>query len=70
MSDNNIAPKSSVSDIDYKALKAAKKLEEKRLNDGWRYVQATPTLQILVPCKKDGKPTEEGMRRIYMVVNR
>ena len=53
-----------------KALSKARKLEEKRLSQGWRYVFATPNTQILVPCDKNGKPTAEGQRRIDKIVNR
>ena len=53
-----------------KALSKARKLEEKRLSQGWRYVFATPNTQILVPCDKRGKPTKEGQRRIDEIINR
>ncbi len=53
-----------------KALSKARKLEEKRLSQGWRYIFATPNIQILVPCDKKGKPTEEGQRRIDEIINR
>lgn len=53
-----------------KALSKARKLEEKRLSQGWRYVFATPNTQILVPCDKSGKPTKEGQRRIDEIINR
>ena len=53
-----------------KALSKAKKLEGKRLSQGWRYIFATPNIQVLVPCDKNGKPTAEGQRRIDEIVNR
>lgn len=53
-----------------KALVYAKRLEKKRLSQGWRYVFATPNIQVLVPCNKDGTPTEEGKRRIDNIINR
>jgi hypothetical protein len=53
-----------------KALSKARKLEEKRLSHGWRYIFATPHIQILVPCDKNGKPTAEGQRRIDGIINR
>lgn len=31
---------------------------------GWRFVLAAPNLRILVPCDENGKPTEDGQRRI------
>ena len=71
MSDtNHIAPRPNVSDSDHKALKAAKRLEERRIKDGWRYVQATPMIQVFVPCDKSGKPTKDGIRRINTIINR
>ena len=71
MSDtNHIAPRPNVSDSDYKALKAAKRLEERRIKDGWCYVQVTPMMQGFVPCDKNGKPTAEGQRRIDEIINR
>ena len=71
MSDtNHIAPRPNVSDSDHKALKAAKRLEERRIKDGWRYVQVTPMMQVFVPCDKKGKPTTEGQRRIDEIINR
>ena len=53
-----------------KALSKARKLEEKRLSQGWRYIFANPHIQILVPCDKNGKPTAEGQRRIDGIINR
>ena len=53
-----------------KALSKARKLEEKRLSQGWRYIFATQHIQILVPCDKNGKPTAEGQRRIDAIINR
>lgn len=37
---------------------------EKKFRQGWRFVLAAPNIRILVPCDKDGKPTEDGQRRI------
>lgn len=42
---------------------ANKTMEEKRAM-GWRYVNATPTLKVFVPCDKNGNPTEEGKAKI------
>ena len=53
-----------------KALSKARKLEEKRLSQGWRYIFATTNIQILVPCDKNGRPTAEGQRRIDAIINR
>ena len=37
---------------------------DKKFQQGWRFVLIAPNLRILVPCDKDGKPTEEGQKRI------
>lgn len=45
-------------------IKRGHKEEEQKINDGWKYVNITPTFRILVPCDKNGKPTKEGMEKI------
>lgn len=54
----------NVTEKDITTLKKAKLLEKKRKTKGWRYVKLKPTLQIFVPCDKDGNPTEQGMAMI------
>lgn len=46
------------------AVKKGRKQEEEKLKNGWKYIQVGNTTKILVPCNKDGKPTEDGIRRI------
>lgn len=53
-----------------RALLKAKAVERNHLAKGWRYVQVTKNIQVLVPCDKNGKPTKEGQRRIDEVINR
>lgn len=65
----NFKEKSEI-DMATKALSKAKKLEGKMLLQGWRYIFATPHIQVLVPCDKNGKPTAEGQRRIDEIINR
>jgi len=47
-----------------KALKKAKNIEQGRIKQGWQWVKIGKLTKILVPCDKNGKPTEEAQRRI------
>lgn len=38
--------------------------EQRLFEKGWRWVKVNNTLQVFVPCDKDGKPTKEGERKI------
>ena len=38
--------------------------EQQLLKKGQRWVKASDTLQVFVPCDKNGKPTQEGERKI------
>lgn len=40
--------------------------EQRLLKKGWRWVKVDGTLQVFVPCDKDGKPTQEGERKIKL----
>lgn len=53
-------------DIDYteRAKQKAKRLEEKRVGEGWRWIKITPRTTAFVPCDKNGKPTKDGKRII------
>lgn len=42
----------------------ARKLEQDKIDSGWRYINFYPNMSILVPCDKNGTPTKEGVRRI------
>jgi hypothetical protein len=71
MSDTNyIAPRPMTTETDRKVLSQAKLLEKKRKKDGWKYVNATPTIRVLVPCDEDGEPTEKGRQIISEIINR
>lgn len=41
---------------------------EKKFRQGWRFVLAAPNIRILVPCDENGKPTEDGQRRIDKLI--
>lgn len=61
---NIIAPRPYVSDVDHKALLAAKRLERKRKQEGWRFYKVNERLQVFVPFGEDGKPTKKGFEMI------
>lgn len=42
----------------------ARKLENERLEKGWRYFRISNNMTILVPCDIKGNPTKEGLKRI------
>lgn len=46
------------------ALANARKQEEEKVKKGWRYIKLNDRIQLFVPCKKDGKPTNEGIKMI------
>ena len=50
-----------------RVLERAKRLEKKRLDDGWRYIKVSKSTEVFVPCDKDGNPTEDGLRRIRSI---
>lgn len=52
-----------------KALQKAKKLEEERINNGWRWVKLSETKQILVPFGKNGKPTQQGKQMLDKAIS-
>lgn len=47
-----------------RTLALAKRQEKKRLRIGWRYVQATPSCKIFIPCDRNGNPTTAGQKRL------
>ena len=61
---NIIAPRPSVGDLDRKALLAAKRLEGKRRQEGWRFYNVNERLKVFVPFGEDGKPTKKGFEMI------
>lgn len=46
------------------ALDVAKRMENKRKKEGWRYVTLNRFHKVFVPCDKEGNPTKEGKERI------
>ena len=50
------------------ALNKAKRLEEKRIKQGWRYYKINERNQVLVPYK-NGKPTAQGLKIIAQQEN-
>ena len=50
------------------SLKKAKAVENKRLKDGWKYIKINHSLQVLVPCDKNGKPKEDILKRLNSVL--
>lgn len=47
-----------------KAAANHKEWEKKKRKEGWRFVEVTRGLKILVPCDRKGKPTAEGQERL------
>lgn len=43
------------------------KMEQERINQGWRWVQVGKITKVLVPCDENGDPTEDGLQRIERV---
>lgn len=72
MNDTNWAKRGAknVSDSDKKALAAAKKVERQRIKDGYKWYVINERLKVLVPCKKDGTPTEKGLKIIDVFVKK
>lgn len=62
--DIDTMPQTSVTDEDRRLLRKAKKIDEKRTSNGWRYVQINGITQVLVPFGADGNPTPQGRRII------
>lgn len=46
------------------AAKKGAKIEHERINQGWRWVKVGARSKILVPCDKNGNPTQDGLQRI------
>ena len=53
-----------VTESDHKVLERVKKIEQKKLKQGYQWVQINTQTQILVKCDKNGKPTKEGQEQI------
>lgn len=66
---NWVSEKGTVTERDIKALEYAKQVEKKDTKKGYRYIRVSPRISVHVPCDKDGKPTEEGRRRIQLLLD-
>ena len=51
-------------EADNKKLRKMKSVEHDKMLFGWRYVKIDSRTTLLVPCDKNGEPTEEGKRKI------
>lgn len=56
--------KPSRTDYDAKGLENAKKRERLMIKNGWRWKRINDRISVLVPCDKNGNPTEQGLRII------
>lgn len=56
--------KKTQSEQDYKKLRIMQSVENDKKLFGWRYVQIDARPRVLVPCDKEGNPTEDGKRKI------
>lgn len=52
-----------------KALAKAKSVEQKKIEQGWRWVKISRLSKVLVPCDKNGKPTIDGQKKIEAIKN-
>jgi hypothetical protein len=51
-----------VTDRDSDALEAAKRIEQEKITNGYRWIKINEKNKILVPCNEDGSPTKEGLK--------
>ena len=54
---------------DRATLEKAKRIENKNLKKGYRWIKINERNKIFVPCDKKGKPTKEGERKIQLFKN-
>ncbi len=67
---NWIFENKTVTEKDLNALAVVKKKESRNTKKGYRWVRVTGNCKLHVPCDKDGNPTEEGRRRIKLLLER
>ena len=58
-----------VSEKDRITLEKAKRIENKNLKKGYRWIEINERNKIFVPCDKKGNPTKEGERKIQLFKN-
>jgi hypothetical protein len=51
-----------IPDASVRAAEKAHRQEERKLRMGWRWIKVSKSTQVLVPCNKQGQPTEEGLK--------
>lgn len=56
--------KPTVAESDRKNLEIAKRYENKKIKEGWRWIKVNERLKMLVPCDRHGNPTKEGLEKI------
>ena len=56
-----------VSEKDRITLEKAKRIENKNLKKGYRWIKINERNKIFVPCDKKGNPTKEGLHKINML---
>lgn len=56
--------KPSRTEHDAKLLENAKKRERLMIKNGWRWKKINGRISVLVPCDKNGNPTEQGLKII------
>lgn len=59
-----IEEKEQVKNAAKKAAEKGAKQEERLIRKGWRWVTINARTKLLVPCLKDGTPTEDGQKKI------
>ena len=52
---------------DRATLEKAKRIENKNLKKGYRWIKINERNSIFVPCDKKGNPTKDGLRKINML---
>ena len=61
---NWVYEKGIVTEKDRIALERARKIEAKKLKNGYRWFKVNARTKILVECDKDGNPTKRGQEII------
>lgn len=64
---NWVAEYKGVTEKDTNTLKMAKNRENVKIKNGWKYIKARNSLEILVPCDRRGRPTVDGIRMIESI---
>ena len=54
---------------DRATLEKAKRIENKNLKKGYRWIKINERNKIFIPCDKKGNPTKDGQRKIEIFKN-